>query len=204
MSNFENYPVPVCVKHVVRVPDMGYVIKILRRYAMPSRPHRLLPSQEFLREHFFYDPETGQFLHRCPLTKDPIDRSKVKDPRSKYRITIIGKTAYPTHRLCYLYYHGPFDESFQIDHINCDKHDNRINNLRLATVREQMRNRPIRKDNRTGFKGITFDLSKQRYRARIRVENKRLHIGWFDNPEDAYKAFVEAAAALHGEFSRVV
>lgn len=171
---------------------------------MPSKPHRPLPSQEFLKENFFYDPETGEFLHRCPLTKIPVRKPKRKDPRSEYQTTIIGSKAYMTHRLCYVYYHGSFDESFQVDHINCDKRDNRIENLRLATAREQMRNRPVRKDSFTKIKGITFDVSKQRYRARIRSDKKRIHLGWFDTPEEAQAAFIKAAVSLHGEFSRVV
>lgn len=86
-----------------------------------------------------------------------------------------------------------------VDHINGNKIDNRRENLRLATHSQNNANRPKGKNNTTGFKGVYAD--GDRYRARIRVNKRLLHLGRFDTPEDAHSAYVNAAEKHFGEFA---
>ena len=88
----------------------------------------------------------------------------------------------------------------QVDHINGNKSDNRLNNLRLATHAENCQNVPKRKDNRSGFKGVGFDKKAQKWRARIRIKNVQTWLGYFNTPEEAHAAYCAKAKELHGDF----
>ncbi|MBK8467896.1 MAG: HNH endonuclease [Chloracidobacterium sp.] len=90
----------------------------------------------------------------------------------------------------------------QVDHINGDKLDNRYCNLRIADQRLNSLNRPLRKDNKTGYRGVTF-TSKGRYRANITSNKKTTWLGSFDTPEQAAHAYNVAALRLNGEHARL-
>lgn len=85
-----------------------------------------------------------------------------------------------------------------IDHIWHNKLDNRKSELRFATPSQNNMNMVLRKDNTTGFKGI--DKKKNRYRARIQVDNKEICLGWFDKIEDAVAARKRAEITYHKEY----
>lgn len=91
-----------------------------------------------------------------------------------------------------------------VDHINGDSLDNRRVNLRVCTHAENMRNRKIHKNNRSGFKGVYFDpgCPKRPWRAEIKVAKQRKRLGFYSTPEEAHRAYVLAAKELHGEFAR--
>jgi hypothetical protein len=88
----------------------------------------------------------------------------------------------------------------QIDHKNLDSLDNRKENLRWATRQEQARNRKGRSNNRNGYKGIER-IRSGRFRARIGISGRNLHLGCFDTAEEAAKAYDEAARQHFGEFA---
>jgi hypothetical protein len=163
-----------------------------------------LPSQEFLKENFFYDPDTGAFHRRCPLTKVVLPKNFSLSRRNNYRAILIGRTAYAVHRLAYVYSHGDIPDGYQVDHADCDRRNNKADNLRLANYRQQMANRPRRKDNQTGFKGVSYDYQKRKFCARIREQDRRVNLGWFTTAEEAHAAYCKASAVVHGEFARVV
>lgn len=87
-----------------------------------------------------------------------------------------------------------------VDHINGDGLDNTRNNLRAVTPAENLRNQRLRKDNTSGFKGVS--RHEGRWRARVRVDGKYTHVGLFDSAEDAARAYDEAARNMHGIFAR--
>lgn len=89
----------------------------------------------------------------------------------------------------------------QVDHINHDSLDNRRENLRLASVSENACNRHPRKDNRSGFKGVSWHKEKRCWVTRIQVNGKRYEIGHFDDPINAAKAYDITAKELHGKFA---
>lgn len=84
-----------------------------------------------------------------------------------------------------------------IDHINCDRSDNRWENLRLATSAENARNRRISTRNLSGFKGVSWDDRTKSWVALVAAR-----IGRFDTPEEAHNACVVARDYLHGTFAR--
>jgi len=91
-------------------------------------------------------------------------------------------------------------EGFVIDHINRNGLDNRKANLRPATVAQNAQNARKRK-NRSGYKGVWFARDKGLWRAAIWHNNKRKHLGYFDNEIDAALSYDSAAKKHHGEFA---
>ena len=75
-------------------------------------------------------------------------------------------------------------------------------NLREATHSQNCANKIARKDNTSGFKGVTWDKQHQRWRAHIGVNYKKLNLGRYDSLEDAAKAYAAAAEKHFGDFSR--
>lgn len=89
-----------------------------------------------------------------------------------------------------------------VDHINGNKLDNRRENLRLATHRDNMRNsKAIHKT--SAFKGVSWHTSKNRWRAVIKVNGVSRHVGYFGDERAAAAAYDEAAAIEFGEFARL-
>ncbi len=102
------------------------------------------------------------------------------------------------HRVVYAIHTGEMPEF--IDHINGNKTDNRIENLRPATHAENMRNRKAYKNNKLGLKGVSQD-SKNSFNATIHVDGKPINLGNYDTPEKAYAAYCQAAKLYHGKFA---
>lgn len=93
-------------------------------------------------------------------------------------------------------------KGYQIDHINGNKLDNRKENLRVISSKLNKWNQGIRSNNTSGYKGVSWSKNAQKWHAYIKVNYKRIHIGLFDDKEDAAKAYNAAAAEHFGEFAR--
>lgn len=89
-----------------------------------------------------------------------------------------------------------------VDHINSDKLDNRRCNLRICTNQQNASSAKLGKNNITGFKGITWDKSMEKWKAKIMFNWKTIHIGAFDTKIDAAKAYDKAALKYFGEFAK--
>jgi len=89
-----------------------------------------------------------------------------------------------------------------IDHINGNKLDNRLCNLRFVNLTENAQNSKKRTDNTSGAKGIYWDKRDEKWVARISVNGKRLYIGYFTSIDDAERAVRKAREELHGAFAR--
>ena len=150
-------------------------------------------TQAELKEFFHYDPETGVFTRikrvsgRCRVG----DIVGSPDELGYLRFRVNGKK-YRAHRLAWLYVYGSFPEN-EIDHINHDRSDNRISNLRQATRAENVWN--SRKS------GCSYDKQHSNYRARICKNGRRIHLGRFDTLKQAQEAYAKAAKQYHGEFA---
>lgn len=154
-------------------------------------------TAEYLRELLSYNPETGKFIWQvsCRGTKAG-DIAGTPGSQGRRHI-IIGYARYKAHRLAWLYVYGKWPEKL-IDHINGDPTDNRIANLREATMSENMHNqRRAHKHNKTGILGVQWRPSKNKFRARIAVSGKEIHLGHFDSVEDAQNAYLDAKEKLH-------
>lgn len=158
-----------------------------------------------LQEVLDYDPETGflTWLVRLSPRGNPGERAGTVMPDGYRRIGLDGAT-HLAHHLAWFHFYGEPAES-EIDFKNLDKDDTRIGNLRLATPAENSRNRGASRINPTGLKGVhkfNNPRNKKQYRSSIRVEGKKIHLGLFSTPEEAYKAYCKAAKRYHGEFAR--
>lgn len=93
------------------------------------------------------------------------------------------------------------DKGQYVDHIDGDGLNNRRDNIRVCRQRDNMRNRKMPTTNSTGYKGVWWDKRINCYRACIRVDDKTMHLGRFDDPSEAHKAYCEAAEKYYGEYS---
>jgi len=146
-----------------------------------------------------YDPETG-VISRINYPVSRLNGPVSRTDRHGYVVVQFRHRDYFAHRLAWLAVHGSIPDK-AIDHINRVRTDNRIVNLRVATVAENACNRlPSHKRNDLP-KGVTLHATGK-FQARIGVARKNHHLGIFDTPEDAHLAYCAAASRLHGSFAR--
>lgn len=160
-------------------------------------------TQEILKEHLYYDPETGVFtwLKSQYRPYSIGTRAGKIHARSGYeRIGLLQKV-YSSHRLAWMYVHGYFPEG-EVDHINGYRSDNRINNLRTTDDTGTATNKCIACNNKSGFKGVDFYSRYQKWRARCQVSYGSTLLGYFDTPEEASEAYQAFARGHHKEFYR--
>lgn len=154
-------------------------------------------TQERLKCLLNYDELTGMFTWKiCKSKSTPAGTTAgCKEKRGHVKIMIDGKN-YKAHRLAWLYIYGHFPDS-GIDHINEDPNDNRIVNLRIATSKENSQNiTSPRSDNKSGYRGVYY-AERNKWRASIRINGKLKHLGYFDTPEKAYEAYLDAKRKYH-------
>ena len=165
--------------------------------------HKPLPPLEELKEFLDYNPDTGIFT----WIKKPSHPVKVGQKagsidyaRGYFRISFKGYL-YLTHRLAYYMYHGIDPLEKLIDHIDGDKINNKINNLRLASKSQNSMNRSILgSNNNSGVIGVNWVKRDRKWCARVTVDGFIKHLGLFINKEDAIKARKEGEIKYFGEF----
>ena len=113
-------------------------------------------------------------------------------------IRIDGKI-YPAHRLAWFYVYGAWPKD-QIDHINLNKSDNRIGNLREADSRQNRANSKPRSS--SGLKGAHFSKHHRLWRSGIIYKDKRVDLGFYKTAREAHLAYMAVAKKLYGEFVR--
>lgn len=117
-----------------------------------------------------------------------------------YKVVGFKGKQYLAHRVIWFLVKGEQPPKI-LDHINNDKLDNRIENLRGVTQNQNQYNSKIPKNNTSGIKGVSFIKSLNKWRARLRLNNKRIHIGLFTDLEDAANAVRETRQKLHGNYT---
>lgn len=126
------------------------------------------------------------------------------DRKRGYLLIVIGNGHYKAHRIAWLIMTGKWPKN-HIDHIDGYPSNNRFANLREATNSENMLNRGMQSNNRSGVKGVFWECRRSKWCAQIKVRGKLHFIGYFpeDKLNDAAAAYAAAAKELHGEFARI-
>lgn len=150
-----------------------------------------------LKECLDYNPETGAFTRRVrPRYHFPDLRSMSisnavyggKDAGSLnkrgYIIIYLEGRLFKAHRLAHFYMTGEWPDGL-IDHINHVKSDNRWSNLRVVSTKESARNRPMNKNNTSGFQGVYWDSCYKKWSAEINNDHKHIRLGRFKEVWDA-------------------
>lgn len=119
-----------------------------------------------------------------------------------YAITNINKKKVRMHRLIYSNYYT-IDKNDIIDHIDKNGLNNQKNNLRKCNKSQNSINTVKRKTNTSGFKGVSFYKTFQKYRATIHKDGIKYSLGYFNSPIDAAKAYNEKCIELFGEFAEL-
>ena len=162
-----------------------------------------LPTKESLETLLSYNPQTGDFFWKyCKGRKDRIGKlaGSVKGI-NRYREIFVCGRLYKAHRLAFVFMEVEIPEF--VDHVNGCKSDNRWSNLRPASSADNVRNCWLRKDSTTKLKGTSYHKASGKYGAKIQVCGKRIWLGLYGTPEEAYVAYCEAAKKYHGEFANL-
>jgi hypothetical protein len=111
----------------------------------------------------------------------------------------IKAKCFKAHRLIFLYHHGYLPEC--VDHIDGDKTNNKIENLRAATKEENCRNQKIRSTNKSGYKGVKWVEHCKKWQVEVCKNYKQLRFGMYEDLELAGLVAIEATELIHGRFS---
>lgn len=156
-------------------------------------------TQEKLKSLFIYDSSTGIFTRSIRMgNKQPGSAANSLSSHGYVRIMVEG-VRYLAHRLAWLYEYGALPSKF-IDHINNNPADNRIANLREATMAENKRNTRRQRNNTSGHKGVSRRGSNGKWMAYVKHEGRLIHAGDFVELHEAVAARQRLAKTLHGEF----
>lgn len=158
-------------------------------------------TREILREHLNYDAESGLFYRkRSHLNTKAGEIASSINPDG-YRTVRINGRRYLQHHLAWLEAYGCMPPGF-IDHIDGDRRNNRVENLRLATKQQNNCNRKIRSNNTSGLKGVSFNRKTRKWQAEVCLAGRKFYLGLFNSKELAHDAYCKKAKELHGEFFR--
>lgn len=160
----------------------------------------IMEAQEYFLEHLTYI--NGE-LYWKQNAKSFFMRGKKAGSIGKdgYMCIFSRGKAHKLHRVIFIMHHGFLPNV--VDHINGNKLDNRMENLRSASVKENSRNSGTRPTNTSGYKGV-YKAMSGKWQACIGVDYKKIYLGVFDTPELAHKVYAEAAKKHHKDFARVV
>lgn len=159
-----------------------------------------LPPQDLLRKLLRYEPDTGK-LFWLPRPREFFNSDRACNAMNAklagkeaftcvnagYRKGRIMEQHYVAHRICWAIYYGS-PPVYTIDHIDGDRENNRISNLRDVPMCINNQNAKLRHDNKSGHVGVMWDNQELKWRAQARYQTKTKFIGLFDNKEDAITA----------------
>lgn len=152
-------------------------------------------TQARLKELLAYDPDTGIFRWLKTGPGRRLDLVAGYESNGYIQITIDSKHYY-VHRLAWLFTHGYMPEN-DIDHIDRDKANNRLDNLREVSQTCNNRNTGNPRDNTSGVKGVYWHRQRNKWRAQICINGKKKHLGYYENFDDAVRARHKAEKAVN-------
>lgn len=159
-------------------------------------------TQDSLKASLAYDPDSGDFRwkRKGGGRVKPGDIAGVLGAGG-YRLIRMGGVLWMAHRLAFLYVRGSWPKE-DVDHKDCNPANNRWGNLRECRPSENGGNARISKRNKSGTKGVWWDKQRGKWIAAIRVNGRRLRLGYFAEIDDAARAYRVGAEKHFGEFAR--
>lgn len=157
------------------------------------------PSQEYLNSIFEY--RDGDLYWKNPTSNKIKIGSKagsLANGESHKRVRLNRKN-YLLHRIIFAMHHGWMPS--QVDHIDTNSLNNRIENLRPASHGQNIQNQPIRKSNTSGIKNVWWHKSLEKWVVAITANSMRKHIGYFEDIELAELVAIEARNKYHKGFA---
>jgi hypothetical protein len=134
--------------------------------------------------------KTGLIKKETPINKN-----------HRYARTYLDGKVYAIHRLVYLFHKGELPKI--IDHIDNDRANNKIENLREATQQQNCLNRARHSNNTSGCKNVHWDKAVQKWAVAMSINRIRKTFGYFEDLEFASLVAEEARRKFHGEFARI-
>lgn len=160
-------------------------------------------TQEQIKQILEYNPLTGDFIWLKSTGKAKRGNIAGGIKADGYRRIGIDGKSYAAHRLAYVYMVGPLPAQ-ELDHKDVNRSNNAWDNLRLCSRAENQHNKSIGKNNSSGMKGVTFSKNRRKWKAEIGLNNDRIFLGYYDDPELADLVVTEARDKYHKQFSRSV
>ena len=151
---------------------------------MMSKEERIGVDQRYMQSHFNYDD--GKLIRTIsdgPGSK--VGHWEWSINRSGYRKMKIKQATFEIHRLIWVMFNGYIPVGLQVDHINRDRLDNRIENLRLVTHRQNAENNSR---NMSGVPGVHWNRFERKWQAYFKVNGKTITVGRFKDFDDACAA----------------
>ena len=146
-------------------------------------------TKEIIKRYFYYNKDTGDLIRKIGIsqTKAGDKAGHLKKSDGYVYIRFLGKVT-TAHRIIWIMHNGE-NPNCDIDHINCIRHDNRIENLRLANRSMNLHNSSARSRNTSGHKGIGYVKNgKRKWKAMVMIDYKQHYIGVFNTIEEAINA----------------
>jgi hypothetical protein len=165
----------------------------MNSYHLTLKP---VPSKNYLNSVLRYEKETGFVYWR---KNNKIVKGCINKVKQKYKRIMINKEHYLLHRIIYQMHYGDLTVNDPIDHIDRNRFNNRIENLRKANVFLNNQNQGERKNNTSGYKGVSWSKQRQKWRATITVKCKHKTLGFFESKEKAYECYLEARKEFYVE-----
>ena len=159
-------------------------------------------TQKYIRELFNYNIESGILTYAISRNYRTVVGNeagwlwvdKKRDSLHTYRHVKVDRQTYKVHRIIWVHVYGGIDSRMQVDHIDGNTLNNKIENLRLVSNAENSKNRSVQSNNTSGYHGIN-QLPSGNWRVRIVGEDrKRISIGSYSTFEEALMARKEAEA----------
>jgi hypothetical protein len=158
-----------------------------------------LPEISLLREYLHYDPESGDLTWIKPRQRVKVGQKVSGYDNGYSRVRFQGRLL-GAHRVAFALYHGRWPTA-EIDHIDGNRGNNRISNLREATHAENMRNRKIHSTNVSGVPGVSWHKAARKWQVHIGATKDSRYLGLFENLADAADARRQAEQTYFGEFT---
>lgn len=153
------------------------------------------------RSFFSYDPKTGIFRWKKHRSKPLIGRvAGCRGVHGYWLITLNDKKTV-AHKVAWALHYGYWPR-FDIDHRDLDKGNNRISNLRRSNKSNNGANRPMQKNNTSGYKGVYWSAAARKWMVQIKARNTFHYVGLFVDKKEAAQAYYAKAVELFGEHAR--